>query len=290
MTTESDRTINSTSEKSSDKMSEKMSEFIKSPIGKFAVGMLVVIVVGSGIAAEKYFNRDKVENEATNTPPQQEQQVTIPSANEDVTDPSRNSASAEQVNTPETNETLPTVESIEIKDQTLLDRPEELMTILQQKRTDLINYGRTEENADKSVGLRKEDMSSMTDIIDKVYFKALLPEDYESNTSLKDFAQTMQDIHKDVLYKFSYTFHTGYNKQVFPEDKEPYSRSMLLRSIEKIDQIDNNTTIIIAKTYDEDNSKENRVAEKGVITQDNKALFTFQYDGKSLKLIDYRKL
>ena len=73
MSLERNREFNFASEKSADSNSEKVVNFIKSPIGKFAVGMLVLLVVG-GVAAREIF-KHKQATEITNTPAQQEQQI-----------------------------------------------------------------------------------------------------------------------------------------------------------------------------------------------------------------------
>ena len=170
-----------------------MSEFTKSPIGIFAVSMLVV-VIASGIAAEKYFNRDKADNEATNTPPQQEQQLAASAINETVVESSNNNTSAEQVSTPESNEVLPSVESLEI-DASLMSNPEELEKAFISRYTGWYNSGATKENAEAAISSTEGPLAYTAKVAapyDERFIDALFIENWESVPSLVEFADRMK--------------------------------------------------------------------------------------------------
>jgi len=169
-----------------------MSEFTKSPIGKFTVGM-VAIIVFTGIAARIYSDRNKSENEAPNTPPRQEQQIAAPTS-ETASKPSNNGTSTEQVNNLETNETLPTVESLEI-DASLMSNPEELEKAFISRYTGWYNSGATKENAEAAISSTEGPLAYTAKVAapyDERFIDALFIENWESVPSLVEFADRMK--------------------------------------------------------------------------------------------------
>ncbi len=77
-------------------LSDRASEFIKTPTGKFTVGILVVFVVG-GVVARGLSKSKQIETSAISASAQQEQQITDP-LSEIVANPSDDNALAEQKN------------------------------------------------------------------------------------------------------------------------------------------------------------------------------------------------
>ena len=207
-------------------MSEKMSEFIKSPIGKFAVGMLVVLVVG-GIAAREMLKNKQVDNEITNTPPQQEQQVASP-VNETV-----DNSSSEQNIAEESAETLPSVESLEI-DASLMSNPEELEKAFISRYTEWYNAGATKENAEAAISSSEGPFAYAAKVAapyDERYIDALFIDDWESVPSLVQFAERMKvNLHQTTLSDYFKTSFPNFIK----EDIEPFRRWEEVISIDSV--------------------------------------------------------
>jgi|GEM_PF-807175 len=287
---ESGRTINLGGENKSDKMSEKMSEFIKSPIGKFAVGMMVVIVVAGGIAAEKYLNRDKTENEVTNTPPQQEQQ--IPLAPEQANPATVVEDTGSQAEVVESVEKIPTVEELEM-DPSLLDDPDEFIkNYTESTMTSWINAGATPENAKLASenwykGISKEDTAKqIADEYDDIYINALLSKEWQSSSNMREYVDIIKKIHSETIYVYLLTSNVNGGS---PEDEQPYRMEIKLTKTIHKQYKDKSVTFTNTQHY-VDNSDKNRAGKEwnsGVKAQEKYPIYIFgmEENGKGVKKI-----
>jgi hypothetical protein len=232
--------------------------FIKSPIGKFAVGILVVLVVG-GIAARELFKNKQAENDVINNPAQQEQQINNPNNESSAI----SSANKNEQATPESKaEVLPTVESLKI-DASLIDKPEELIKAFNDRETIWFNIGATHENtmaAFKHSGNLDSVAEEDADKYDKLFTDALFTKGWEdSNTALPKYAASMKALNSQTL---SLYYRTD-RPDLVPSDKEPYRRTASSSQIKQIsrDTVDHSVTIKYLRE-DFDNADKNGVGEE----------------------------
>lgn len=264
--------------KQSNETSEKMNKFFKSPLGKWAVGILVTIgVVGGVFAINKLSNKNQPIETEVPTMPAEITPIMTQGVDTIEPDTTAESQSAESV------EKIPTVEELEITDLTLIDKPEELVEKFLNLRTKWINSGSSENNdlAAHNTEDIQEYANSISKQYDDIYVKALLPDKWEGNQSLNEFVLDEVKIHENTLFHFFKTKHEDNMKKYFPEDKEPYWRKQNFKSVEKI--VNTNGSIIIdATVYDSDNAQNNRV--DGITGEYNHPSFTFSIVNEKIKL------
>jgi len=275
-------------------LKKEITEFIKSPIGKWVVRALVVLVATGGIVmAEKFINNDKTDNEAINTPPQQEQQVETPGAVNTMPE-----TKSEIQIIAEIKETIPTAESLEL-DESLKTDPEKLAIAIEEgMMTDWINAGATPENARKWLGAKnKAEREAIFDAIvksyDDIYIDALFTEDWQSYKYLADEIESIKRTHDITLGLY---FATALSDENTPYNKEPYRRGIKVTEMRIFSQDyflvgENNIASGFTVTRHEyDNAENNRVGldDAGVKEIDTTSTIGLTVINNKIKINSYR--
>jgi len=243
-------------------------------------GLVLLLVVGGGIAANKVFNKTPQPTETEMpTTPVEEDLVIIENAPVVEVAP----------------EVLPTVESLEV-DASLISNPEELVKTLEEKRmTEWFNAGSTPENAKKWMGA--EDLNARNEFIDKIaseydqlFIKALFVEDWQSTPSLVKYIDRVKSIHKNTIKMYYMTSFPDVN----PDDKEPYKRGVTVNEVHPHNRLANGTIletngkiIITTLQRDYDNADKSRVGTRdnaGVTGEDNHPVTSYTVTGKTIKV------
>jgi len=178
-------------------LKKEITEFIKSPIGKWVVRALVVLVATGGIViAEKFINNDKTDNEAINMPPQQAQQAS-PTANQEPA-PSESASVAPELSKEDQElqtkldkieilEKVPTVEELEVDASLMSDPAAVVDKILVQGYNKWINSGGTMNNRkdwkDSSNMTALEYATSIAPGYDKVFEDAFFVDSWEDTSN-----------------------------------------------------------------------------------------------------------
>lgn len=245
-------------------------------------GLVLLLVVGGGLAINKYSHKNQPVETEVPTTPAETPQVTIETTPAAAEKPTEVAA-----------EILPTVESLEVS-ASLISNPEELVKTFEADRiTAWMNAGATPENAkkwlEKSNGaLGDEFLNQVASEYDQLFIDALYVKGWQSNPNLAANVDRMKLIHKNTL---AFYFATSF-PNINPQDEEPFKRGAEVTKVYSnnpitIDGIKRITITTIQHDYD--NAMKNRIGKENgqaVTGQDNQPTMSYAIEGDKIKYLN----